>query len=492
MLLAGAPGCKSMTDAQAARRAGLEAKQTQARDAAAMSGEEVALLDAQALEIKRKAEAARIRQERDQQFRDAVGLLAERKARESLDILDRLLEEGAPIASADPSQPPQPPPPIEPAERARIQAVRGSAYYELGDTPAAIAAFQEAVKLDPSARQARVNLGKLCFMEERFADALAAWRMELADGYRSGKLLFLIAQALYELGRAGGGTLELEAARAAVQEALVEIPDDPELVRWLAVLEFETGRYEEAERLFGQILRATPLDILYLELLANCHIKRGDYEQAVDQLEIAARIAEPSSSLCLTLGDLNAAVRLPERAADWYLRSFGGDPEKAKSEDRYRVGSLLAEAGRAEEAERWLSTIRPDDREYGRALEDLGALYVESGKTDDAVTTLERAAALRPQDGSLHLMLGDLSLDRKDYERAQDSYAKAAGLVDSKADGLAGLGEVAYASGNLAHAVAMYKLAAKERPDERQFAVALAQIEGELRLKEEATNAASP
>ncbi|MFN0057012.1 MAG: tetratricopeptide repeat protein [Planctomycetota bacterium] len=499
-VIGGGAGCKTMTTSQQRKQQRTVEQQQAATSVAKQSHAQVSEQERRDQEIARRARGIAARLEREARWKEATALLADKQPQAALDIVELLLApppppapppapeldaKGQPIPLAV-KPPEESPPPMEAEERARVLVTKGSALFDLNQSSAAIEAFQAAVKLDPNSRGARINLGKLLFAEERFSEALEAWRLELRDGYRSGELLFLIAQAHYELAQAGAPGLRLEAARAAVLEALVESPSDAELLRWLSVLEFESGRFNDAIRLFEQILKTAPLDANYLELLANCYIRLGDYERATDQMEIAARVREPSAAMCTTLGDLNAAIGLPERAATWYLRAFAGDVQRAKAADRYRVGVLLAQAGRQTEAIEWLGTLRAEDSQFAEAAGKLGELHLSRGETEAALKALEQACHERPQDGASHLLCGDLYLDRKSYDQAEHFYVLAAGLPDTQADGLAGRAEVAYARGSLEIAKDLYSQALAQRPGEKRFGSTLALIESELRAKKSA------
>ncbi|MCI0650473.1 MAG: tetratricopeptide repeat protein [Planctomycetes bacterium] len=508
LLAVAMPACQSMTSAQRARAERVEKQKEEAAATSARSAAEVAELDRQGAELQRMAQAAAARLERENRLREAQALLAKSEPKAALEIIDGILEAAAPLAAppgtearaavpgeqvAPPAPPPPPsPPPLEPAERARVLVLRARALYDLGDNPGALVAFKEAVENDSTLRVARINLGKLYFLEQRYEEALAAWNLELADGYRSSDLLFLVAQALYETGQELGDVRRLEAARVALTEALVANPTDMELVRWNAVLALETGHIDDAIRLFEQILHATPLDAGYLELLAECYRRKGEWERMADQLEIAARIQTPGQAQCRTLGDLYAEIDFHDRAADWYVRAFGAERETASAKDRFLVGATLAGARRGEEAIAWLSTLDETDAEFAEAMREMGVLHSKAGDGERALRCFERAASARPDDGELYLMLGDLYLERRELERAQDAFARAAGLADTDADGLAGLGEVSYARADLPKAIDFYKQACELRAGEPRFAAAVSQLEAERSLRQGDGEAASP
>ena len=65
--------------------------------------------------------------------------------------------------------------------------------------------------------------------------------------------------------------------------------------------------------------------------------------------------------------------------------------------------------------------VRPDD---GYIVDSLGWVYYKMGRLDEAITTLQRAAALSPEDAAIHEHLGDVYL-QSDPERAKAAWQQA-------------------------------------------------------------------
>src|SRR5262245_12177662 len=131
------------------------------------------------------------------------------------------------------------------SERSHLLTLKGSALSELGRNEEALQAFQQAIESDSENLLARRRLGKIHFDAQKFRPALEAWKPLLASGARDGELLYLVGQARYEVARAEGRPEALQAARLAFEAVLIERPEDPEVVRWLATLAYETGRHGE-------------------------------------------------------------------------------------------------------------------------------------------------------------------------------------------------------------------------------------------------------
>ncbi len=478
ILILGASSCKTMTTTREMQAAQKILEQVQ---------QQMAETQAKRLQAEKAAAREERRLAREDKKIEATHRLASGNGEGALGIIERLFNPPPEVRQSSTGgeevRVVVDPEPLDPAEEAELLFLKGLALYQLNRTPEAITAFKSALERDGRHRLAARNLGKLHFSEKRYEEAIEAWKLELAEGFRDGELLYLVAQARYEIGTERGDLSELEAARSAMQSVLVEKPQDAEVRRWLATLDYETGRYSEAVHSIEAILRDHPLDADYLETLADCYLNLGQKRRALDLLQLASRLKVPDRERAGTLGGLLAAENHVSQAAVWLARSWGDDPRAAPPEERLRIGNLFAQAGRAEEAVVWLMSIGEGDKPFGEAQSALVELNGSLAKGDQTLAAYENARRLRPQDGRAHLAAAVVQLSRKQYKPAAEAFARAAALPETRADGLAGLAEVSYAAGSLAAASGFYAQALQLRPADARYQAALRQIEEEVRLQ---------
>ena len=382
-------------------------------------------------------------------------------------------------------------PDLSSGERVRLLVIKATALYVLAEESRpeeaeAITVFKEAIAVDPSYRPARLNLGKLLFKHQRHEEALEIFQLELEDGYRSGEILFLMAQCHSNLAKKKNDPTRLESARLAVQQALIEKPNDSEIERWLAVLSFQTQRYDDAARVLSGILAKNPLDSEYREYYANTLIKLGRLKDAVHEYETMCRLGETSTAIKQSLSDLYAELRFPARAAHWLEKAYEGQaPSEVDIVERRRLGELHMLAGDYNSAVRWFDTISKAEnpKEYLDTLKLRADLRREQGREDEALTLYNEARHLDPADGQLHVLVGEMYLDRQDYKRASSAFAKAT-TKDTLPDGKAGLAECAYEQDDLKRAVDLYEDAVKARPDDRRLIISLQQIRQEYEQRQ--------
>lgn len=240
-------------------------------------------------------------------------------------------------------------------------------------------------------------------------------------------------EAEADLGRAGAGpevllaraTLsrarsDLAGARALLEEAARQRPGDAELLRQLAALDVEAGRFTDALR-------------RYRELPADDRTSDDELSQAAAEYQVGtpeliraalARVEaglarRPSGtalllrSRCLEkLGRAEEALRQLEALYREHPRKFGVAFELA---ERYRRLGRAAEAGPLLEGHRRDQAARTRLRLAGEAVmrspdsaaahHELGMLCLDAGMAGRAVVELERARALDPSRAGLDAAL---------------------------------------------------------------------------------------
>jgi tetratricopeptide (TPR) repeat protein len=435
-----------------------------------------------AIESQREERAAR-REEAAQRLAagDPKGAL------ENLDSIWRPSKEGTPHdvvegADAEKKEPKDQESSLGSTEKVEILALRGAALDELGEHAEAVSVLESALKIDPLHHAGLRYLGKAFFHQKKWRAALEAWKPLLETGAREVDLLSLVAEARYEVGKLERDPAQTEGARIAMAAVLLSRPADKDVLRRLAYLEYESDRPQEAMRQFQALLSENPLEPEYLEMVGNCWIRLGDRARALDTFELSAGVRAPGKEVALTLGSLYREQGFPGRAAEWLARAYKNQPTEAPSVDRLAVGRLFAAAGRGEEALPWLEAVGANDSEYAESQSRLVPLLVRSGKADAALMAYEKSRKMRPQDGESHLAAGRVYADRKQYDLALEAYARASGLSETKAAGLAGLGDIAYARKSLDSALQYYRTALLWKPGDARYLAAAQQISEEVDL----------
>jgi tetratricopeptide (TPR) repeat protein len=370
---------------------------------------------------------------------------------------------------------------LQPRDESRVIAIRGAAYLKSGKKDEGMRDLENALVLDPSNRLARRTLGRALIDSGRHGEGIQRLSGELRDGHRDSELLRWLSEAYRELARATRNPRHLEPARIALEDALLERPDDVEMRRSLAILELESGRYGEAVRHLEAMRAENPTDPDHLELLGSAYLSVPDRAKAMDCLEMAARVRPPSKDGCLVLASLFEEADLPGRAAEWRSRAHNASPAEASAEERFEVGGLFARAGRADEAVLWLSAIAEGEPRHVEAQALLAPILRSAGRDDEALAAFDKVRRSRPQDGEAHLAAGRIFHARKELDQALEAFSKASALPDTQLAGLIGLAEASHEKGNLAAALRHYRRALELDSGNARCIRAVKRIEDEMR-----------
>jgi protein O-GlcNAc transferase len=204
-----------------------------------------------------------------------------------------------------------------------------------------------------------------------------------------------------------------------------------------ALRHHQTGRLEEAERLYRQVLQTDPQHADALHFLGVIAHQRGRHEAALELLSAAITQNGRVASFHNNLGNvLKALGRLDEAVAS-YRRALTLKPESAEA--HANLGSALYAQGRLEPAAaayRQSLLLKPGSAE---TYNNLGNTLQAQGKLDEAVAAYARALELKPQYAEAHGNLGNVSKAQGRLEDAQAAYRRALALNPDDADARLGL-----------------------------------------------------
>lgn len=195
----------------------------------------------------------------------------------------------------------------------------------------------------------RLELGAYLARSGRLDEAIAAFReaVELEPNYPAA--LFNLGVSLLEKGQA-------PEAVDVLRRATSISPDDGMAQRSLGIALRESGKLAEALAALQRALELTPNDELALRHLAWVLRESGDVDGAIEATRKTIALKPGDASLQQELGfDLRAAGRLPE-AADAFRRALDLDGNLAIA--HYSLGVTLLEIGDREGGEREIAEAR--------------------------------------------------------------------------------------------------------------------------------------
>ena len=223
------------------------------------------------------------------------------------------------------------------------------------------------------------------------------------------------------------------------------------------------GRFDDAERLYNEILAAHPEQPDALQFLGVLAGQRGTPEAAIDYLTRAIAVKHRNPVYHYNLGLAYQAAGRMENSSDSFRQVL-----ELKSD---HVGALkglgwaLLMLNRLEEAElccRKVIKMAPQDP---RARNNLAAVLFGRESIDEAEACAREALRLMPNFAEAHNNLGNTFLAQETYDEAAECYRKALRLSPQYTDAHHNLGVALRGLGKPVSAMASLREAIEIRPD---------------------------
>ncbi|MCB1866046.1 MAG: PEP-CTERM system TPR-repeat protein PrsT [Chromatiales bacterium] len=341
-------------------------------------------------------------------------------------------------------------PGFAPADRALIHILRSHANTGLGDTAAARAEINEAIKLDPGNWQIKLELARISLLDgdanaavkhvEQVGNPIAQLfpvRMIAGEAYQAAGDLDKARRAFdavvqlapeYQparLRRAWVALLQRDTRTAQVDLDFLRAQNaEPILVRqYQAVAHYVDGRYAEAEQTLESLLRDKPNEAAASLLLGMTRLELRNWSGALERLEPYVRQFPDLRVARMALAE---ALIGGGRAADAisiledYRKSHGDDAELAKL-----VSRAYVTIGRLDET---LAVMRDaleshQDDPVLAAQESLAR--IASGEVNETIAELNARIVARPDDLPTLVALGAVRLHRKEFAQAREHLERA-------------------------------------------------------------------
>jgi tetratricopeptide (TPR) repeat protein len=283
--------------------------------------------------------------------------------------------------------------------------------------------IDETRHLFPTSLRPRAEHGWLLFSQKRYDESIDAFKEVLRS------------QALHESALQGGvASLRMKGcyaeARDTVTAALKALPESPGLWSESAWLYGQQGSLDGAVRDFEMALRYTPRDSSAHLNLASALLRRGeenDLEQAARHCREAQRLDPDLPDAFALLGVIAARSGGLQEAEAYLLHSARLDPLGGPQAD---LGALYLQMGRYDEAKEKVDQAFRNDpaSAYPRVL--LGKYYLLTDKPKKAVREFRAAAALEPTSAEAHYSLAVALMETDELEEAETVLRKAIRRLD--------------------------------------------------------------
>ena len=252
-----------------------------------------------------------------------------------------------------------------------------------------------------------------------------------------------------------------------------------------------TNGSDAAERSIESYKKALGLDpdsVVIKERLAEIYAKSQHISDAVAQAQEVLK-ADPDNVdahrllariYVRTLGDATAG-QVQQGNIDKAIEQFQAIL-KIEPDDGYSslwLARLYRFENRHDDAEKVLSGVLQRDPDSESALEQLSQLLVDEGRSQDAISLLEKAAG-DSSSPDIHDLLGDAYSQEKNYAKAEDAYQKAVEEDPDDPDHRHGLARVLLAENKYDEALEQYTKLSELEPASPENYLRMAQLERRL------------
>ncbi len=231
----------------------------------------------------------------------------------------------------------------------------------------------------------------------------------------------------------------------------------------VAMRHHQSGRLQDAERLYRQILAEQPRHADALHLLGVIALQVGRHQVASELIQRAIAISPNAAPYHCNLGAAYQALRQLDDAVVCFRTAVELQPEFPQAQSN--LGSVLLQLGQTTEASSALRTaleLNPADVE---ALLNLGVACKEQGDLQEAVSCYQRVIELKPDYAEAYCNLGNAQKLSGHLAEALAAFERALQLKPDYPEAHLGRGASLHGQGRLLAAISCYQQVLGLKPD---------------------------
>ena len=282
----------------------------------------------------------------------------------------------------------------------------GRALEQLGQFDDALALFKRGVELDPNCALAYAGIGRIGLGAGQVDQARQALEKAIEIDPQCGVALSSLAQVYERLGQPEQALAMTERADAAPRQGQLNDP----IMSELEALGVSTG----------QVINR-----------AQSYAQAGSPQQAVDALAALTRTNPSRADAHIAKGQHELQLSRFDAAIESFREAIRIDPESVTA--RLGLADALRFARRNEEAIAAYREVIERDGQIGEAYRGLGTCLLLLEQLDAALPQFRKAAALLPEDNSVHIALARLEFLKFNDKAVIDALAPILAARDSSA-----------------------------------------------------------
>jgi tetratricopeptide (TPR) repeat protein len=314
------------------------------------------------------------------------------------------------------------------AVQERLKRVSASVFSGEG-IKEAIQELNEILAIDPKSAHGHFLLGlayRRLGAPETMGEVSAELRQALALDPTLLPARFYLAQAYLEMGRA-------ERARAELQTALGQLPDQPQFLALLGEIERQLKNPRRSVELNRKVLAADEGFAEARYYLALALFDLGQRGEAIRELERVVQSGPKTSDPYLALASAYLEAARVDDGLAVLRQAMQIDP--SQPEVRIQLARAFRLKGRLDDAEEQLRLAAPKGV-LGASLyqhqklefifyQEQGLVRQQRGRLAEAAESFQKILAMDPNHGPTHRHLAEIYLQQGSYARASEQAARA-------------------------------------------------------------------
>jgi len=331
-------------------------------------------------------------------LKKGVALFSENKLDEALEVFLKVEE----IAPDDPV----------------VLSNLGSLYAQMGRLEDAREQLERAVEIDPKNIRTHEHLAQVFVNQDELG--LAIRQLGVAGKYideaakkENDKKIEALGKELIRRGRVALNGDDIAEANHIFESLLQYSPDNAQAHYWLGKVRIQQDKFSEGIKGMERSVKLAPDNLDLKSLLARAYDEAGFFEKAIAVYEEILLQKPGLHVVRLALADIYFKHDFQDKANAHLQKIVAAVPDK---EMLQKVFDLLGV------------------KEY--------ALMIEEGELDEALTGLQQAISVVPDEPGILFYIGNIYQHKKEYEKARETYLKVLELDPENMDARFSLGEV--------------------------------------------------
>lgn len=314
---------------------------------------------------------------------------------------------------------------IDPAN-ANVHSAMGELYLRAKQTKKALLKFQEVAHLEPDDISTQLRIALIHYELKEYAQAITIFNEIIKKNPTADKILFYLG-VLYEA--------EKEPAKAT--EEFKKVPANSSYFKdarlHMAAIARLDGRVEDAVAALREAIKEKKQVPEFYEYLAAIYEEAKDYKASIAVLEDGHDAIPNDEKIAFLLGVLYEKIEDRDGAIDAMREVLKINPQNAGALNY--IGYTFAERGeRLDEALTLVEqalVLRPDD---GYITDSLGWVYFKLGDEENALKYLQKANSLVPGEPTVLYHIGEVFLKKGDAKMALKFFEQALSAAKKKTE----------------------------------------------------------